>query len=124
MNKIRSQYGHSSKVIAVLVALPSRASSGKLRNEVNQIGVSTYSPLALITSSIIRYCLTESPNDVVQEDVDAGVVPLLVTLLDNNDVHVIFTTLRTIGNLDTQTMEQQRDKVSGGAPAKRKQRAE
>ncbi|EFX80134.1 hypothetical protein DAPPUDRAFT_243830 [Daphnia pulex] len=108
------------------------------------------------------YLTAESPNDVFQEDVDAGLslfvadnmcrgmeesstfpelqklLPALVDLihnndgkiladacqallsitfesderaqevsgLDNNDVHVIFTTLRTIGNIGNQTMEQ------------------
>ncbi len=60
----------------------------------------------VLASACMALCYLTVTNDVVKEVVDAGVVPRLVTLLDNNDASVSFPALRTIGNIVTgiQTM--------------------
>ncbi|EFX78060.1 hypothetical protein DAPPUDRAFT_246719 [Daphnia pulex] len=62
-------------------------------------------------------CYLTVTNDVVQEVVDAGVVPRLVFLLDNNDEFVTSSALRTIGNIVTgiQTMVAGAYPLRGGA---------
>ncbi|EFX85528.1 hypothetical protein DAPPUDRAFT_45783 [Daphnia pulex] len=55
----------------------------------------------VLAKACMALCYLTVTNDVVQEVVDAGVVPRLVFLLDNNDFPVNFPALRTIGNIVT-----------------------
>jgi importin subunit alpha-2 len=43
--------------------------------------------------------LIDSPNELIQEVVNAGIVPQLITLLDNTKVAVISATLRTVSKI-------------------------
>lgn len=55
----------------------------------------------VLACACMAFCYLTVTNDVVKEVVDAGVVPRLVTLLDNNVDTVIFRALRAIGNIVT-----------------------